>query len=229
MKIKIASILLAIVLPIILFTSAIETAVFDKAFYMDQMEKNQVIENTGIYPPDVDLVVDQIIAYLSNERVSFDIEARIAPPEATNVSQREVIFNDQEISHMTDVRQLLTVALGLRDFCLLLFLISFLYLLKVDQQAIGKSIFWGNLTALILLVLVGLAFLLNFQEVFILFHRLFFTNDLWILDPAKDRLINIVPEAFFVALINQIIVYITAFIGLTTIASGTYLYKDKRS
>ncbi len=228
MKIKIASILLAIVLPIILFTSAIETAVFDKAFYMDQMEKNQVIENTGIYPPDVDPVVDQIMAYLANERASFDIEARIAPPEAKNVSRYEVIFNDKEISHMVDVRYLLTIALGLRDFGLLLFLISFLYLFKVDQPAIGKSIFWGNLTAVALLALVVSAFVINFQAAFILFHRLFFTNDLWILDPAKDRLINIVPEAFFVALIGRIIAYVAAFMGLMTLGSGLYLYADKR-
>ena len=30
-----------------------------------------------------------------------------------------------------------------------------------------------------------------------MFHHIFFTNDLWILDPATDMLINIVPEGFF--------------------------------
>ena len=29
------------------------------------------------------------------------------------------------------------------------------------------------------------------------FHQIFFDNDLWILDPATDLLINIVPEPFF--------------------------------
>ena len=29
------------------------------------------------------------------------------------------------------------------------------------------------------------------------FHKIFFDNDLWILDPATDLLINIVPEPFF--------------------------------
>ena len=29
------------------------------------------------------------------------------------------------------------------------------------------------------------------------FHHLFFDNDLWILDPAKDNLINLLPEGFF--------------------------------
>lgn len=224
MKIKIAGLLLAIVVPIIIFVSAIEIAVFDKAFYMEQMEKNQVIEKTGIYPPDVDLVVDQIMAYLKNERESFAIAARIAPPQAKNVSQKEIIFNEKEISHMVDVRNLFNNALGIRDFCLILFLISFLYLFKYDRKMIPKRIFWGNLSAVKVLALVIIAFVFNFQEAFVLFHRLFFTNDLWILDPAKDVLINIVPEAFFVALISRIIAYLTAFLGLTTIGAGIYLY-----
>ena len=38
----------------------------------------------------------------------------------------------------------------------------------------------------------------DFSKYFIIFHKIFFTNDLWILDPATDLLINIVPEPFFV-------------------------------
>ena len=37
----------------------------------------------------------------------------------------------------------------------------------------------------------------DFTKYFILFHKIFFNNDLWILDPSTDLLINIVPEPFF--------------------------------
>ena len=37
----------------------------------------------------------------------------------------------------------------------------------------------------------------DFSRYFIMFHHIFFTNDLWILDPSTDMLINIVPEGFF--------------------------------
>lgn len=37
----------------------------------------------------------------------------------------------------------------------------------------------------------------DFTKYFIMFHHIFFSNDLWILDPATDMLINIVPEGFF--------------------------------
>ena len=38
----------------------------------------------------------------------------------------------------------------------------------------------------------------DFTKWFTVFHHIFFDNDLWILNPATDRLINIVPEPFFI-------------------------------
>ena len=37
----------------------------------------------------------------------------------------------------------------------------------------------------------------DFSKYFVVFHLIFFDNDLWILNPATDMLINIVPEPFF--------------------------------
>ena len=37
----------------------------------------------------------------------------------------------------------------------------------------------------------------SFDRYFVVFHHLFFDNDLWILDPTKDNLINLLPEGFF--------------------------------
>lgn len=37
----------------------------------------------------------------------------------------------------------------------------------------------------------------DFSKYFVVFHKIFFSNDLWILDPSTDMLINIVPEPFF--------------------------------
>lgn len=65
----------------------------------------------------------------------------------------------------------------------------------------------GLITALICLALVlvigFLASLLApgsgqiFDRIFILFHETLFDNDLWLLDPVTDDLINILPEGFF--------------------------------
>ena len=45
----------------------------------------------------------------------------------------------------------------------------------------------------------GLAYYFSrdFHKAFTQFHHVFFTNDLWLLDPKTDLLINILPQGFF--------------------------------
>ena len=48
------------------------------------------------------------------------------------------------------------------------------------------------------LVLVGLAILIGFNSFFTLFHQVLFAGDnTWMFDPAKDPVIWILPEEFF--------------------------------
>jgi integral membrane protein (TIGR01906 family) len=39
--------------------------------------------------------------------------------------------------------------------------------------------------------------LIDFDGLFLLFHYISFSNNLWILDPSKDYLIMMFPEGFF--------------------------------
>ena len=227
--IKVCAVLLGILIPVIIFINGIEAAVFDKAFYMNQMKKNQVTDNTGIYPPDMELVVDEMISYLKGDRQDFDIKARLAPANAKNIVDNVSIFNDKEITHMDDVRDLLLFFLGLRDAALILALIAFLVLLKYDRQAIIKALFYGSATFMVLLLIVGASFIFNFNNTFILFHQLFFANDLWIMDPSTDRLIWIVPEPFFFAMIGRMVIYILVPLGLTTLGTGLVLLKTRKT
>ncbi|WKY45931.1 TIGR01906 family membrane protein [Eubacteriaceae bacterium ES2] len=222
-----ASLILGVTLPFFIFVSIIEMAVSDKHFYMYQMDKNDVIENTEIYPPDVDSVISEIIAYLNDDRDSFDILARVAPPDAKNVTELTHLFNDKEITHMTDVKNLYQNVLSIRDFSIILILFSFLYLLKIDQKQIIYSLFGGSVFYILLLGLIGIFFAVDFQNSFIKFHQLFFSNELWVMDPATDLLISIVPEPFFIALIRRIIVNISVFLSGLACITGILLYKIK--
>ncbi|HWR60355.1 MAG TPA: DUF1461 domain-containing protein, partial [Clostridia bacterium] len=51
----------------------------------------------------------------------------------------------------------------------------------------------GIAPVLLIVVLMSI----DFYKYFTVFHKIFFTNDLWLLDPAVDRLVNIFPQAFF--------------------------------
>lgn len=172
--------------------------------------------------------MDEIISYLKGDRQDFDIKARLAPENAQNVVDHVSIFNNKEITHMDDVRELLLFFLGLRDVALILALIAFLMLLKYDHQTISKALFYGSAIFMVVLLIVGASFIFNFNNTFILFHQLFFANDLWIMDPSTDRLIWIVPEPFFFAMISRMVIYILVPLGLTTLGSGLVLINEKK-
>ena len=55
----------------------------------------------------------------------------------------------------------------------------------------GAALFFA-----VLAVLAGII-ATDFNKYFIIFHHIFFNNDLWMLNPDTDLLINIVPEPFF--------------------------------
>jgi len=48
-----------------------------------------------------------------------------------------------------------------------------------------------------LMIFLALGTLFGFEQLFVLFHLLSFTNEFWILDPRKDYLIMLFPGGFF--------------------------------
>lgn len=64
-------------------------------------------------------------------------------------------------------------------------------------RAWGKALVGGSALFLGLAGLLALVCALDFNRAFIAFHHLFFTNDLWLLDPATDLMIRLLPETFF--------------------------------
>ena len=222
------SVILGILFPFIVFVTAIEGAVLNKEFFMQQMEANDVIENTGIYPDDMEPVVVEILSFLKGDRADFDIQARLTSKSANQEAVCVSIFNEKEITHMDDVRNLFLLFLSLRDITLAVALILLVTLLANKSSVILKSLFWGAAVYLGLFVIIGGCFYFNFTAVFNLFHQLFFSNDLWIMDPDTDLIISIVPEPFFISLITRIVVYTLVPLGFTTAVAGTFLYRKNK-
>ena len=77
---------------------------------------------------------------------------------------------------------------------------------------------------LILIFIVSYA-VIDFNSFWNDFHHIFFTNDLWILDPGVDRLINMVPLNFFNGLVTRII--ITYGLLLASVMGGLKLWQTK--
>ncbi len=92
-----------------------------------------------------------------------------------------------------------------------------------------KRKIYGFLPAVIILTIavvlvVGAGFLISWEQTFILMHKLLFTNDYWLFDPAKDPVIMILPDTVFLAAGAGIIVLMIS--GL--VISGLLWRKHKK-
>ena len=134
---------------------------------------------------------------------------------------------------MVDVEALFRAGFRLLDAVCLAgaALVAVLCLWKKDGQRIWKVMLRGFLIASGLffaaVAVVAAAILIDFDSTFILFHQIFFTNDLWQLDYRTDLLMNIVPEAFSYDVAMQTILYFAAVFVPLLIAGVIGLHKDR--
>ncbi len=195
---------------------SVEGMAFGRGFYQEQYRKLAQAEVIGVSSDDLMRVTDGLIGYLKGERGSMQSTAVV------NGVSREV-FNERELAHMVDVRALfallrtVVVACGAVALALLL--------LSIAMGGTRKAGLGLMLGAGVFIALAGaLVFLISrdFTSAFITFHHLFFTNDLWILDPANDILLMMVPQPFFEA-ISLRIALLSALALIAELALGCLL------
>lgn len=179
---------------ILLITSVEAITYWVPGYYEHEYEKYGVTEDVHMEMEDLLEVTDEMMAYLRGNREDLHV------PTVVDGQARE-FFNAREIAHMEDVRGLFLGALVLRRICLGMAVLCILamVLLKADvKRVVPKTMCLGTGLFFLTLAALGLIISTDFTKYFTVFHKIFFNNDLWILDPATDLLINIVPEPFFV-------------------------------
>jgi len=107
------------------------------------------------------------------------------------------IYSDKEVLHMKDVKSVMSFIFDLSKILSIIFCILTFVLTSYLGVNICKLIFHSLILFSSILILLGASFLLFFQELFIIFHKIAFNNDLWILNPNKDYLLMMYPEDFF--------------------------------
>lgn len=178
---------------IFLFTAVEAVAYWTPGYFEKEYTKYHVAEDVNMEMEDLLNVTHEMMAFLRDDREDLHV------PAVVNGVERE-FFNDREIAHMEDVKGLFLAAIALRRACAVIAVLSIalLFLLKAKVKyvlprmlCIGAGLFLA--VAAVLTAIIST----DFSKYFILFHKIFFSNDLWVLDPATDLLINIVPEPFF--------------------------------
>lgn len=216
---RLAGIAAAFCIMIILFITSIQAVVYwTPGYFEKEYTKYDVLDSLpSMTMDDLLKVTHEMMDYLKGDRDNLHVMTTMG-------GQQREFFNEREIAHMEDVRTLFLKAMSLRRICVVL-TVALLLLMAVTKArmrkvlppalCIGTGLFFGLVTVLSLIVST------DFDKYFILFHHLFFNNDLWILDPATDMLINIVPEGFFMDTAARIAVL---FGGVSLILFGVCLF-----
>ncbi|WP_412710672.1 TIGR01906 family membrane protein [Clostridium sp. AF37-7] len=178
---------------VFLITSVEAVAYWTPHYYENEYTRYQVADDVHMEMDDLLYVTDEMMAYLRGSRDDLNIDTVV------DGTPRE-FFNAREKAHMADVRNLFLGGLALRRLCLFLAVasVALLALFKVPlKHLLPRMLCAGTVLFLGVTALLAGIISTDFTKYFIIFHKIFFTNDLWQLDPRTDLLINIVPEPFF--------------------------------
>ncbi|HAA37883.1 MAG TPA: TIGR01906 family membrane protein [Firmicutes bacterium] len=194
---KLLLLLLAVLLPLVVLLTTIQLIVNNDGFFAQQYIINEVPAATQIELSELLRITDEIQAYLFGRRPDFLIEGVV------NGVQRQV-FNAREIAHMKDVQLLFAKGVRLRNLSAVIVILLLLWLWLKDRAAFYRALWVSAVVFFAAAVLGSLLLYLDFNRYFVLFHEIFFDNDLWILDPQTSILIRMVPLNFFMQTVKQL-------------------------
>ncbi len=175
---------------------------------------------------DDGFVTGQLEQQKASEKVenAFEIDRNIRDYITTINELNTTQLSEREILHLEDVKSLYNAGQIVAALFFFLIFLGFFYRLAppVWQQGV-----WLFCVMFLLLALSALA-RNYFDFMFTLFHKVFFTNDLWILYP-HHVMINIYPQEFF---LNSFLLAIkrTFFMGLTisVLLTATFFFRFKK-
>lgn len=194
-----------VLLCISLIITVIDICSFNRSFYLDQYRKNNTSLATGMNEDDLMNATNTLLDYLQNKRDDIIVEANV------NGNIREV-YDQRESLHMVDVKNLYLNVIHVRNLFLIIGSIALLlalYLTKDNKLSLLRNSFNTGIFSVFLFIITLLIYALaDFNRFWTQFHLLFFSNDLWLLDPNVSLMINMFPEPFFYALVLKIILWI---------------------
>ncbi len=208
MKNKILYFFIGLFFSITILLTAIEVMVFNNSHYDRMFSKYEITEVTGLEAGELSLVIQDVLEYLKDDREVLD----------TGITNEEGLirsaFGERAILHMVDVKRLFVRGRLIRTSSLVLFISLVAYIMIQDkgwQKKLSRALLRTSGTSLLLIFLLYILMQLDFYQYFTYFHLIFFNNDLWILDPNSELLIQMLPEGlFFDTAVRIALTYIAA-------------------
>ena len=166
---------------------------FDENYYYSEYAKYNVGTTQSLNEKDLHFITKNVLEYLSDRRDNLDFA--VNRDKAVNKDY----FSDRDKSHMKDVKKIYMGLWNLAVVSSIILAVSLFIAFRKPKykESIHRFLGIGAILGIIPIVILAVLMAVDFNKYFIIFHQIFFTNDLWLLDPQFDNLVNIFPEEFF--------------------------------
>lgn len=183
-------------------------------------QQYKYLSEKGLTKQEISKVLNEMFNYLKGSVDKLQVVVEIKGEEVS-------FFNDRELEHLADIRQKIVILN--RCFGIMIITLSAIIFWFCRKRCIDVLFYALLKLEFIFFALLGillLALWIRPADVIIIFHKLFFQNNLWILNPASDRLIWLFPTIFFKKAVSRLGYILGIVLSLfTIIAFGVLIYK----
>lgn len=198
-------------IPVALIATNIRVAVSEQPVYDYSVKHYNATSVTNIPESELLRANGEIQRYLTAANPS-PLAIGVTNSQGASVS----LFSAKETAHMADVRDLVQMVFTAQVISAAAVLsLAVMLLVFATPRTLAIGALGGALLTGGVLALAGVAFASGFDSAWTQFHVLAFSNDLWELDPSRDHLIQMFPEAFWRD--------ITALIVFATLLEGSLM------
>ena len=193
------SVIASVLIIVCVIITAVQLVAFNLDFYETEYERLNRANVIGMPKGQLMKATGVLLDYTGGKREDLNVTASVHGVEVN-------VFSQKDRAHMVDVRNLAIGAFMFRNIAaavsaLLIFLV-FAMMRRDGWRIISKSYLWSLAVIAALIIGIGVWVAVDFTSFWTNFHHVFFTNDLWLLDPRDSILIQMVPEQLFMDLVS---------------------------
>jgi integral membrane protein (TIGR01906 family) len=184
----------AVALVLLLVTTNVRATSNSLWLYEQLFERNHVPERTGITMVELRSVGGTIQDYFSCDTEPLVVVAQINGEQVS-------LFGDDEAAHMADVKQLFLKANLVQMLSALVLAVSVgmaaFTLRRRAWATVGSWLIRGSVIASVAIAAIGVASVVAFRQVFLLFHYIGFPEGNFTFSSQTDYLVRVFPNGFW--------------------------------
>ena len=186
--------LAAIALALLLVTTNVRITANSLWLYEQLFERNEVPLRTGISMPGLRDIGEQIQNYFGSDTEPLEVIAKL---NGVDVS----LFDQDEVAHMADVKQLFGRTYLVQTLStVVLVVVGLSTFFNLGSAALKHVASWverGALIASSVIIIIGSASLVAFNQVFLLFHFIGFPQGNFTFNSQTAYLVRVFPNGFW--------------------------------